>query len=139
MARNQSLVAVAFAAVAYSSGSPATSEGFGGYLKDQRAVSVSLRTFRIEPELLHIRAGRPIVLRVSNDSGMPHDLTAPEFFARAAIAPADRAKVTNGRIAVGANRSVAVMMTPRSGRYRIKCSHPLHKMLGMAGIILVDP
>lgn len=139
MARNQALVAAAFAAAAYSSGSPAVSEGFGGYLKDERAVSVSLRMFRIQPKLLHMKSGRPIVLRVTNDSGIAHDLTAPEFFARSAVAPADRAKVINGRIELGANDNVAVMIIPRSGRYPVKCSHPLHKMLGMTGTIVVEP
>jgi len=139
LARNQALVVAAFAAIACSSGALATSEAFGGYLNDDRAITVSLRTFRIEPQILHLKSGRPIVLRISNDSGIAHDLTAAEFFARAAMSPPDRAKVLNGRMALGANQSAAVTIIPRSGHYPVKCSHPLHKIFGMTGTIVVDP
>jgi uncharacterized cupredoxin-like copper-binding protein len=139
LARNQALVVAAFAAIACSAGALAASEALGGYVKDERAISVSLRTFRIEPQVLHLKSGRPIVLRVLNDSGIAHDLTAPEFFARADMSPPDRAKVLNGRIALGPNQSAAVTIIPKSGRYPVKCSHPLHKIFGMTGTIVVDP
>jgi len=139
MARNQSLVAATFAAIACSSGALATSNVVGGYLADERRVGVPLTTFPMEPRVLHLKSGLPIFVRVSNDSAIAQFLTAHVSFARAAIAPAGQPKIVNARIALCAKRNVAIIMISRSGRYPVKCSHPLHKRLGMMGTMVVDP
>ena len=138
MVRNQSLVAAAFAAIACSSGALAASEAFASYL-EARPVRLSLQSFELRPKLLHLKAGRPILLMVSNDSSIAHDLSAPGFFAHAAMSPLDRAKLINGKIALRPSQSVTLSINPQAGRYAAKCSHPFHKMLGMSGMIVVDP
>ena len=138
MVRNRSLVATALAAVACSSGALAASEAFASY-REALPVMLSLQSFELRPKLLHLKAGRTILLMVSNDSSIAHDLSAPEFFARAAITPLDRAKLINGKVALRPNQRVTLSINPQAGRYAAKCSHPFHKMLGMSGTIVVDP
>jgi len=104
-----------------------------------RPVDLRLTDFDIAPEIVHLRAGQRVLLRITNDSPLPHDLTAPEFFA-ASLAPAPEASaVRQGRIAIRPRESLTLALEPRAGRYSMKCSHPLHKMLGMSGTIVVDP
>jgi plastocyanin len=103
-----------------------------------RAVSLSLSSFNLTPSLLHLKAGQPILLRIVNESPMAHDLTAPEFFEQSSITPADRATVVSGKVALKGHEKAMVRLTPKAGRYAMKCSHRLHKMFGMSGTILVD-
>jgi plastocyanin len=103
-----------------------------------RPVNVSLTSFDVYPETIHLKAGVPIMLRVANDSDIGHDLTAPEFFNAAAISAGDAVNVVAGKIALSPHRNVIIAMIPAAGRYSMKCSHALHKMLGMSGTIVVD-
>ena len=103
-----------------------------------RPVNISLTSFNLSPETLQLKAGEPILLRIANDSGLAHDLTAPEFFKAAAIRPADAMRIVSGKIAVSPHNSLIIAMIPAAGRFPVKCSHPFHKMLGMSGIIVVD-
>jgi len=103
-----------------------------------RPVNISLTSFALTPGTLYLKAGQPILLRVANDSGLSHDLTAPEFFSAAAIRPADAARITDGKIALSPHHSLIIAMIPAAGRFSVKCSHKFHKMLGMSGLIVVD-
>lgn len=100
-------------------------------------VSVRLTSFDFAPEEIVLPAGRPVVLRLYNDSGGGHNFAARDFFRAAQLRPADRAKVVDGAIEVGSGATVDVGLVPRPGRYRLRCTHTFHTALGMRGWILV--
>jgi uncharacterized cupredoxin-like copper-binding protein len=104
-----------------------------------RPVGLRLTDFDIAPEIVHLRAGQRVLLRITNDSPLPHNLTAPEFFAASLAPVAEASSVRQGRIAISPRKSVTLVLAPRAGRYAMKCSHPLHRMLGMSGTIVVEP
>ena len=101
-------------------------------------VDVSLANFSFSPESIHLKAGRPVILHLSNTSSGGHDFTAKQFFAASAVRAQDRAAVRGGSVEVGKHRSVDVALVPRAGRYPLKCGHTFHKTFGMSGEIVVD-
>jgi plastocyanin len=105
---------------------------------DARRVDVQLSSFAFTPSTLHLRAGRPVVLHLVNTGSGGHDFTAPRFFAAAQLRPQDRAAVGKGSVELAGHRSADIALVPRAGRYPLKCSHTLHKTLGMSGEIVVD-
>ena len=137
----QGLIATGAALLTFAASAafnPAPAEVVGSSQGNPRPVNISLTSFNLTPDALHLKAGQPILLRVANESGLAHDLTAPKFFMAAAIRPVDAARVAKGKIALGPHQSVVVAMIPTAGHYSMKCSHPFHKMFGMSGTIVVD-
>jgi uncharacterized cupredoxin-like copper-binding protein len=108
------------------------------FARDERA-NLSLTSFNFSPRELQLKAEQPVFLRVANDSSLAHDLTAPEFFAAASARARSVTNVARGKISLSPHENVIIALVPRAGRYPVKCSHPLHKMLGMSGTIVVDP
>ncbi len=101
-------------------------------------VAVQLANFSFSPKTIVVDHGQPYVLRLANVSGGGHDFTAEEFFAAAAVAPADRRWVQEGEVEVPAGQIREIHLTaPAAGRYKLKCSHSFHKMFGMSGTIVV--
>jgi uncharacterized cupredoxin-like copper-binding protein len=98
-------------------------------------VNITLSSFRITPRVLHLKAGRPVILTIINDGHGGHDLTAAEFFAAATILPGDAQFIDKGVIRVRGGGKVVIALVPAAGRYRMKCSHSFHKRLGMSGSI----
>jgi uncharacterized cupredoxin-like copper-binding protein len=102
-------------------------------------VNVELSSFAFSPGHLSLEHGRAYRLHLVNVSGGGHDFSAPEFFAASEMAPADRAKVTGGRVRLSARQSVDLTLTPaKPGTYRLRCSHFLHAGMGMKGSITVE-
>jgi uncharacterized cupredoxin-like copper-binding protein len=101
-------------------------------------VNVALSSFDFAPKTIRLRAGRPAILHLSNSSGSGHDFTAREFFAAAAVRPADRAAVEGGRVELKGHQSRDVALVPKAGRYRLRCSHAFHSAFGMSGEIVVE-
>ena len=101
-------------------------------------VDVGLSNFEFTPPLIGLQQGRSYLLRLRNGSGSGHDFTARAFFAAATIAPEDRRWIERGEVDVppGEVREIA-LTAPPAGRYKVKCTHRFHKMLGMSGTILV--
>ena len=100
-------------------------------------VDVSLANFRFTPGAIRVPAGTPVVLHLTNTSTKSHDFTAPQFFAAATIAPADRSLVKDGSIELGGGERRDIHLVARAGRYRVKCSHAFHALFGMKGEIVV--
>jgi uncharacterized cupredoxin-like copper-binding protein len=101
-------------------------------------VAVQLSSFKFTPSTIVLDHGRPYVLRLANVSKDGHDFTASEFFAAAAVAPADRRLVQEGEVEVPSGQVREIHLTaPAAGSYKIKCSHSFHKMFGMSGKIIV--
>jgi plastocyanin len=102
-------------------------------------VTVELSSFAFSPGTLTFQHGRSYRLHLVNTSGGGHDFTAPEFFAASEVVPADRAKVTAGKIRLTGKESVDVTLTPlKAGAYALRCSHFLHAGMGMKGQITVE-
>ena len=99
---------------------------------------VQLSNFKFSPNTIVLDHGRPYVLRLVNVSGGGHDFTAPSFFAVANVTPADRRWVVEGEVEVPPGQPREIRLTaPVAGRYKLKCTHTFHKMLGMSGAIIV--
>ena len=103
-----------------------------------RTVEVELSSFDYTPNVIRLRAGEPVVLRLVNDSGGGHNFAAPQFFAAASVAPGQNVPIRRGAIEVPSHSSVSVRLTPARGRYRLRCTHTFHTMLGMTGRIVVE-
>jgi uncharacterized cupredoxin-like copper-binding protein len=102
-------------------------------------VEVELSSFAFSPNALTFRHGQTYRLHLVNTSGGGHDFTAPEFFAASQIAPADRARVADGKVKLAGRQSVDITLTPeKPGAYELHCSHFLHAGMGMKGEINVE-
>ena len=103
----------------------------------QSTVDVRLTSFDFNPSQIHLRAGQPVTLRLTNPGRGGHDFSAPQFFAASRIT-AGQAAVTRGSIEVPSHQTVSVTLTPARGTYRLRCSHRLHAAFGMKGSIIVE-
>jgi len=110
----------------------------GSGSSDSAPAPIALANFRFEPSTIHLKAGKPVTLRLVNSTSSGHDFTAPAFFAAARIAPDDAGFVHGGSVALRGGETRDVQLTPAVGRYKLKCSHFLHRTMGMAGIIIVE-
>jgi uncharacterized cupredoxin-like copper-binding protein len=101
-------------------------------------VMVTLADYHFTPPTVQLTAGKPMILRLSNAAGQPHEFAAPEFFKAARIRPAD-AKFINGEgeAEVLGGRQVDIALVPKAGTYHLQCNKPGHVMLGMEGTIVV--
>jgi uncharacterized cupredoxin-like copper-binding protein len=100
-------------------------------------VTVTLSSYAFQPSALTLKAGEPVTLHLVNSAQKSHDFAAPDFFAAAAVATPDQAKVAEGRVDLDAGASADITLTPKAGTYSLTCSHFLHSMLGMTGTIVV--
>jgi plastocyanin len=106
---------------------------------NRQEIQVSLSNFSFNPNMLRLQRNTPYTLHLMNAASGGHSFSAPEFFAAAAVAPEDRAKITNGRIEIPAGQTVDVTLTPmRAGSYPIVCTHFLHQSFGMHGTAVVE-
>lgn len=99
---------------------------------------VELSNFDFNPKELHLHAGQPVALVLSNVASGGHDFSAPEFFAAAQIEPADAVLVDDGEIDVPAKETRTIHLVPAAGTYKLTCTHTMHAMFGMKGTIVVD-
>ena len=101
-------------------------------------LEVRLSNFRFLPRMPTLEHGRGYTLRLVNASGGSHDFSAPGFFAAARIDPADAALVADGKVEVPGGATSTIHLTaPAAGSYRLKCTHGLHRLMGMKGEIQV--
>ena len=107
------------------------------FAQDAPVVEVQLSSFDFTPAEIHLHAGQPVVLRLTNTGSGGHNFAAPQFFAAAAVAEGQNA-IRDGTIEVGSNQSVSVRLTPARGTYRLRCTHTMHTMFGMKGSIVVE-
>ena len=105
-------------------------------LAQPHTVDVRLSNFDFTPKTIHLRAGEPVVLRLTNSSNGGHNFSAPQFFAAARLAPGQ--SVARGAVEVASHQTVSVELTPARGSYRLRCTHRLHTAFGMKGQIVVD-
>ena len=117
-----------------------TFAAFGGTASAQQTTvfNVQLSNFKFTPHDIVLEHGRAYVLHLQNVADGGHDFTAADFFAAANVAPEDRRWIAEGEVEVpeGEVRQIH-LVAPAAGTYNLKCSHSLHKMLGMSGKIIV--
>ena len=99
---------------------------------------VELSNFDFTPRELHMRAGQPTTLVLSNTASGGHDFAAPEFFAAARLDPADAGLVEDGEVEVPGKSTRTVHLVPAAGTYKLTCTHTFHAAFGMKGTIVVD-
>ncbi len=91
------------------------------------------------PAVIHLEANRPVILHITNRGRQGHDFTAPDFFTAARLRPNDARSVREGTIDLHGGQEVSVGLKPVARRYKVKCTHRFHKLLGMSGTIIVTP
>ena len=101
-------------------------------------MTITLSSYAFAPAQLNLQHGTVYRLHFVNSSSKGHNFSAPEFFAAAAIAPADKDKVDDGAVEVDSGKSVDVELIPGTpGSYKVECTHFMHAMLGMTGTLVV--
>ncbi|WP_327752402.1 cupredoxin domain-containing protein (plasmid) [Sphingobium sp. SJ10-10] len=104
-----------------------------------RLVTIQLSSFRFEPADIVLEHGQPYRLHFVNNASGGHDFAGKEFFAQARIRPEDAARISGGRVELSGGESVDIhLIAPSPGRYKIRCTHFMHSMLGMTGRIVVQ-
>ncbi len=102
-------------------------------------IEVDLSNFKFNPDQIVLHHGQRYVLHLVNRAGGGHDFNAKSFFAAAAIAPEDRALVTDGEVELHGNATVDIhLVAPAAGSYELHCGHFMHTALGMKGKIQID-
>lgn len=99
---------------------------------------VLLTSFEYEPEMLRLPAGEPVKLRFYNGGRSTLTVQARDFFERARIRAADAETVAGGRVRLAPGEAVTVSLVPAPGRYRMRSSNLIHRLLGMTGEIVVE-
>jgi len=101
-------------------------------------VTVRLSNFAFTPNLLHLRSGVPVRLRMVNDSGGSHSVSAPALFLLASAFP-DGAPPAGGKVELGPGQTQDLLLVPHAvGTYKLECTHFLHGLFGMTGSIVVE-
>jgi uncharacterized cupredoxin-like copper-binding protein len=104
-----------------------------------QTLNVALTDFAFTPKVLHLHRNTAYRLHLVNSTGKGHDFAAYELFESAQVAPGDKAKIDDGKIEVSKHAAVDVRFIPtRAGTFKVKCTHPLHSMLGMTGEVVVN-
>ncbi|KRC79947.1 cupredoxin domain-containing protein [Sphingomonas sp. Root241] len=102
----------------------------------EQRIDVALSNFEFIPSTIQLTHGRPYVLHLTSKGG--HSFAAKAFFAAATIAPADRARIKEGKIELESGETADIHFTaPVPGNYPIKCTHFLHASFGMTGRFVV--
>ncbi len=102
------------------------------------AVEIRVSSFDFEPKEIRLRAGQPVRLLLVNMGDQDHDFSSAAFFAASEIRPRDAKGAEGGRVEVGAGETVSIALVPRPGRYKLRCSNLLHRVMGMTGTIIVE-
>jgi plastocyanin len=103
------------------------------------SVTVLLSNFAFDPDHIRLMSGRPVLLRLVNESNGGHSFSAPTFFAASSFPPGSSAPEA-GEIEVASHQTVVVQLIPHQpGTYPLKCTHALHDLFGMTGAIEVIP
>jgi len=71
-------------------------------------------------------------------SDTAHDFTARGLFRNAAVRERDVGFIRKGKVEVPPGQRRRIGLVPAAGRYKVKCTHTFHHMLGMGGEIRVE-
>ena len=100
--------------------------------------NVLLEPFAYEPDSIRLEANRPVKLRFVNGSPRTLVFEARTFFRAAHVRSGDDEATADGRIRLGPGEQRTIALVPAPGRYRMRSSNILHRLLGMTGEIVVE-
>ena len=106
--------------------------------RQAREYDLLLSSFDIQPENIRFKAGEPVRLRLINNAGVPHSVTAKGLFKSAQVRARDAAAVANGNITVGSGETREIMIVPAPGRYTVRSGNLLYRLMGMRAEIVVE-
>lgn len=113
---------------------PAAAQDFG----KAGGQPVTLVDYKFEPSTIHLAAGKPTILRLTNTAQQPHEFAAPEFFAGATVRQSDAKSINKeGEAEVAPGQHVDIGLVPKAGTYHLQCNKPGHAARGMQGTIIV--
>lgn len=99
-------------------------------------VTIRLSNFAFTPHQVQLHSGVPVRLHLVNDSSGGHNFSAPAFFAVSTYPSGS--PPPNGKVEIAAGGSVDITVVPgAAGTYRVECTHFLHSLFGMTGVIVV--
>ena len=125
---------LALALLALTSSARATPPDWG----TAHEIEVRLSNFAFAPATIELKSGEAYRLHLVNTASGGHNFDAPQLFAAAQIAPADRAKIRKGRVELKGGETADIrLVAPAPGTYKLHCSHLLHSSFGMSGKIIV--
>ena len=94
-------------------------------------VTMTINGKRISPSPTYLPAGVPVRLTFANASASDHEFKAPELFYWG------RARVPGGVVALKSGQRRTVLLTPRRGSYKLRCTKFGHAFLGESVMIIV--
>ncbi|RST30901.1 copper-binding protein [Sphingomonas ginkgonis] len=100
-----------------------------------QAVTVTLSSYKYQPNPIQLVGGARTELIFVNASGKSHNFVARTFFANAQIVDGS---APGGAIELKAGERKTVTLIPRPGTYKVHCSHFGHDALGMKAGIVVE-
>jgi uncharacterized cupredoxin-like copper-binding protein len=106
--------------------------------RQAREVELLLSSFDIKPETIRLRAGQPVRLRLVNQSSQRHSLSAKGFFTSAEARKRDSDEIGDGDVTVEPGDTKEVVLVPKAGRYSVRSSNLLYRIMGMGGKIIVE-
>ncbi len=128
-----------------------------GYVKDPtpwvqeanwaeaQTLRLELAEYRLSPQVLVLREGRPYVLEIVNTGRETHSFSAPEFLKAVAARKAEVPEVAEVRawrftaFQLAPGRSVRLsFVAVRPGTYPVACTQPGHADRGMRGAVQIE-
>jgi plastocyanin len=93
----------------------------------ERKIAMTASSFKFEPSAIRVQGTGPLVIEVKNVSSMEHNLTVKS--------PAG--KVLNSADLPGNSTTKVELKPAEKGTYEFYCDKPMHRTLGMKGVIEV--
>jgi plastocyanin len=90
------------------------------------ALAVTASEWRFDPPSLHVQAGQPVALSVTNAGTQLHTFTVP------------KAGIDTGTLQPGATHDLTFTAPTAPGSYDVLCTFPDHAEAGMTGTLVVE-
>ncbi len=99
---------------------------------------VALTSFEIHPQIIRLKAGKPVKLRFVNDSAQVHRFSAPAFFRNVELSDHTRPLVHHGALRLAPYEDETIAFIPKAGRYTVTGDNLFRRVLGMSATIVVQ-
>jgi plastocyanin len=106
--------------------------------RQAREYDLLLSSFDIQPAKIRFKAGEPVRLRLINNTGIAHSVTAKGLFKSAEVRPRDASGVANGNVTVGSGETREILLVPAPGRYTMRSGNLIYRLMGMSAEIVVE-
>jgi plastocyanin len=106
--------------------------------RQAREYDLLLSSFDIQPAKVRFKAGEPVRLRLINNAGVAHSVSAKSLFRSAEIRPRDASVVANGNVTVRGGETREILLVPAPGRYKVRSGNFIYRLMGMRAEIVVE-